>query len=249
MPAKGADGMEEAMMGGWRQREAAQHYLRVVDIVVPRRGEILSTIAHLAADFTPGRPSVLDLGSGVGDVTAAVLDLKPEASVCMVDFSDEMIALSRERFQDKANVRILKHDLNQCFPSELEEAHFDVAISCFALHHVDFESRVGLYSAIRSVLRPGGLFINGDRFRGESPAIGEWEFDNWSEFMAGQIRERLGVVKSPAEVKATQVRSDERLGDKPGTIWQMERNLRAAGFNHVDCIWKYLNLAVVVATR
>ena len=65
--------------------------------------------------------------------------------------------------------------------------------------------------------------------------------------MVTQIREKLGQEKSFSEVKKTQLETNEKMGDKPGTIWQMEWDLREAGFIHVDCIWKYLNLAVTAA--
>jgi hypothetical protein len=77
----------------------------------------------------------------------------------------------------------------------------------------------------------------------------DWEFDNFVGHMTEQINEKLKIEKTFAEVKATQIDSDKRLGDKPGTIWQMERDLREAGFRNVDCIWKYQNLAVIAATK
>lgn len=230
---------------GWESSEAAKHYLRTVDIVVPRRREILTTIADLAAAFIPDQASILDLGSGAGDVTAAILEIKPEASVCMVDFSEEMTRLSRERFRHNPRIRILKRDLNDGIP----DGRFDCVVSCFAIHHVQPENRVKLYSSICEGLPPGGLFINGDRFVEESGNISEYLFDQWIGIMVTQINEKLGVDKSFAEIKEFQRKNEKEMGDKPGTIWESARDLRQAGFKTVDCIWKYLNLAIIAAVK
>lgn len=47
----------------------------------------------------------------------------------------------------------------------------------------------------------------------------------------------------------TELESSEKMGDKPGTIWDMYRDLIAAGFSNIDCMLKIQNLAVMVATK
>jgi tRNA (cmo5U34)-methyltransferase len=234
---------------GWAAKEAAQQYKKVVDVAIPYRQEILTIIAGLATAFVTEHPKVLDLGCGYGNVTAEVLKMKPEASVCLVDFSDEMIRLSRERFKDKPGIRIVKHDLNTGITDASIGKGFDVIASCFALHHVEFTNRVKLYSDIRRALKPDGLFINGDRFKEDSPIINEWVFNAWISYMVRQIRAKLGKETTLAEVKQRQNISDKKLGDKPGTIWDMRRDLKKAGFRYVDCLWKYQTLAIIVAAK
>jgi tRNA (cmo5U34)-methyltransferase len=234
---------------GWAAKEAAEQYKKVVDVTVPYRQEILTIIAGLATAFITERTQVLDLGCGYGDVTAEVLKMKPEVSVCLVDFSDEMIRLSGERFKDNPGIRIVKHDLNTGITDAAIGKGFDVAVSCFALHHIELANRVKLYSDIRRALNEDGLFINGDRFKEDSPIIDEWVFNSWISYMVQQIRKKLGIEKTVAEVKQTQNVSDRKLGDKPGTIWDMRRDLKRAGFRHVDCLWKYQTLAIIAAAK
>lgn len=232
---------------GWKSVEAARHHLKTADILVPGRRDTLSIIATLATVFVSDRPRILDIGCGNGDVTAEILELSPLASVCMVDFSEVMLQLAKERFGNK-KVQIINHDLNNGVPDRLESSKFDAVVSCDALHHVEYENRVGLYTQIRQVLDEGGLFVNGDRFAGESPVISGWEFDNWISWMTKQINE-LGKDKAFDEVKKTQMELDEKLGDKPGTLWDTQRDLKQAGFQYVDCVWKSYNMAIVVATN
>ena len=230
---------------GWETSEAAYHYLRTVDVLVPWRREILSVIADLAAAFTPDEPRMLDIGSGAGDVTAAILEVKPKASVCMVDFSDEMNEISQERFRNNPRVRIVKYDANDGIPG----GRFDCVVSCFAIHHVEPDNRVKLYSSIHEALPPGGLFITGDRFVEESAHLSEYLFDQWISVMVTRIRDELGVDKTFTEVRDSQLRNEKEMGDKPGTVWETSRDLRLAGFKTVDCVWKHMNLAIITAVK
>jgi tRNA (cmo5U34)-methyltransferase len=236
-------------MAGWQDGDVALRYLRTIDVLIPRRGEILALFADLAETFTGERPHVLDLGAGAGEVTATILAKRPHAYTTLVDHSDEILAVSAARFSENPNVTVLKRDLNLGLPSDRGAQQYDLVASCFSLHHIEFGNRVGLYRDIRRALRPGGLFVNADRFKSESELLGEWEFDRFVGGMATQIRERFNTNRTFDEVKASQLESDRRQGDKPGTIWETERDLRQAGFGAVDCLWKYQNLAVLVASK
>jgi trans-aconitate methyltransferase len=70
--------------------------------MVPGRDEALALIARLAVWRQPTCPRVLDLGCGTGEASAAVLALAPEASLAMVDFSDEMLQRAAARFAGDA---------------------------------------------------------------------------------------------------------------------------------------------------
>ena len=234
---------------GWKSRESAEHYSKIANILVPNRQDILSTIAKLSINFASDDIKVLDIGCGYGDVTAEILKYNSNAMVYMVDFSDEMIKLSNDRFKDQKNIKILKHDLNQGIPQDLMNDEFDSVVSCFALHHVDFQNRVKLYSDIRASLKDEGIFVNGDLFKGDAPNVDQWEFNNWIEWMRVQIKEKLGTEKTFDQVKETQLASFMKLGDKPGTVWNMYMDLKEAGFEYVDCICKYQNLSVITARK
>jgi tRNA (cmo5U34)-methyltransferase len=61
---------------------------------------MLSIISQLATDLSPKIPKVLDIGSSYGDVIASILRIDPQSQVVLMDFSDEMIRLSRKRFHE-----------------------------------------------------------------------------------------------------------------------------------------------------
>jgi tRNA (cmo5U34)-methyltransferase len=233
---------------GWLSGEAAKQYIKMIDTAVPYRKDILLTIANIATTFAPRSPKILDIGCGHGDVTAEILNLEPQASMYMIDFSDEMIKLSKERFKDN-NFNILQYDLNNGIPPVIESNKFDAIVSCFALHHIEFENRIPLYSSIIKLLKKNGLFINGDLFISDSITLEQWEFDNWIKYRQLQTKEKLGIDIPYEEMKAKQIESNKRMGDKPGTIWDMKKDLEQAGFRYVDCPWKYQKFAIIVATN
>jgi len=66
--------------------------------------------------------------------------------------------------------------------------------------------------------------------------------------MAKRIREDLGMETTVDEVRETQAETDQRLRDRPGTIWDMRRDLLDAGFRHVDCMFKTQIVGVLAAS-
>lgn len=236
---------------GWANPEAAENYARTIDIIVPERKEILSVISRLVIELgsTSSPRKIIDLGCGLGDVTAEIIQLSPDIDVLMLDFSDEMIRRSSERFRDNKNITAVKHDLNQGVLGITEDRGFDAVVSCFSLHHVEFENRIKLYSDIHSVLKKQGIFINGDLFKENSPNIDQWEFNNRISSMVVWLREKLGQEWTFDELKLNRLENAKKMGDKPGTLWEMFYDMKAAEFGYVDCLWKSHNLAIMVATK
>jgi len=232
---------------GW-PAEAAARYLRMANVLVPGRRNVLAILADLATAFAARECSFLDLGCGSGDVTAAILKRRPNASVFMADFSDEMIRIARHRFRANARVRVVKHNLDTGVPEGLRPGQFDAVVSCFATHHVQPDNRPKLYRDVRRVLHPDGVFVNGDRFVGEAPAIDRWEHESWVTWTAKRTRDKLGNRFTVEQVRNTQAETDQRLGDRPGTIWEMSGDLRNAGFRYVDCLLKTRIIAVLAAS-
>ena len=66
----------------------------------------------------------------------------------MIDFSDEMIRRSSERFRDNKNITVVKRDLNQGILDITGNRGFDAVVSCFSIHHGpigDFKRIVDAY--------------------------------------------------------------------------------------------------------
>ena len=234
---------------GWKSIETVKHFMKIANVLIPGRAEILSTIGKLTESIEEENPFVLDLGCGYGDLTAEILKYKPYAKVVMLDYSEEMIKICKIRFNGNDNIEIYEADLNNGLPDKIKNYKFNIVVSSFSLHHIEFENRVNLYKSIYEHLVNEGLFANGDMFIGESSKINDWEFDKWIEWMRIQIKEKLRKEATFEQVKERQLDSFKRLGDKPGSIWDMRNDIIASGFKSCDCLCKFQNQALIVTSK
>jgi SAM-dependent methyltransferase len=117
---------------------------------------------HLAAitAFLPVRESpdqIVDLGSGTGAGTFALLERFPQARVTAVDASAEHLARLREKARDRAvddRVRTVQADLDAADWPGLGRP--DLVWASASLHHVADPDHA--LRTIRDLLAPGGLF-------------------------------------------------------------------------------------------
>lgn len=170
-------------------------------------------------------PHVLDLGTGDGHLMALIKAAYPNASGVGLDISPTLVETARERFgKDSNNIRFDVHDLAASLAPM--SGPFDVVISALAIHHLPDDRKRELYRESFALLIDGGLFVDVD-------------------------------VSSPTSTKIdalsrSALRLDERVqdpSDQPARLADRLTWLRDAGFNHVDCYWKWLDLAMVGGYR
>jgi tRNA (cmo5U34)-methyltransferase len=161
----------------------------------------------------------LDLGSGDGRMIAAVRSCHPEARAVGLDASEPMLARAAERFGADPLVELEARELGLPLPVE---APFDAVVSGLAIHHLEDERKRELFGEVRALLTPGGTFANLDLVSSASPRIHE------------RFRREIGRVEDDPSDRLAD------LGEQLG--W-----LRDAGFDEVDCHFKWLELALLVA--
>lgn len=107
---------------------------------------------------------VLDVGGGYGLVTREVLQVFPEATVVLHDFSRPMLDRSRAYLGPRADrVEIHVADLRDPHWSNGVHGPFDLVVSALAIHNVrDPAVRAAVYAEVRCLLRPGGAFLDVD---------------------------------------------------------------------------------------
>jgi ubiquinone/menaquinone biosynthesis C-methylase UbiE len=120
--------------------------------------------------FAPFPPEavleVLDVGAGYGVVSEEVLQAFPAARITLQDYSRPMLDRARQRLADHSGrLRYVLCDLvDPSWPQEVG-GPFDLAISAIAIHNLrDPEKIFACYRAIHDLLKPGGCFLNCDRF-------------------------------------------------------------------------------------
>jgi cyclopropane fatty-acyl-phospholipid synthase-like methyltransferase len=116
------------------------------------RDRDILALARPAPDKT-----VLDLGSALGDVCFLLAPHVKEA--IGVDASPRAIELADARRRERgfANVRFVESDVADL--TELAPSSVDVAGAFDLLEHVDDDTVRRMLSALRRVLKPGGVFV------------------------------------------------------------------------------------------
>lgn len=110
---------------------------------------------------------VLDLGCGPGSLARRLAERVTGASVTAVDADPVLLALGKSALGGRSDITFVDSDLRdadwlQALGSG--SRRFNTIASTTALHWLSPSDLVRLYTEIRSLLAPGGLFLNGDYF-------------------------------------------------------------------------------------
>lgn len=191
---------------------------------------------------------VLDLGSGDGMATSALVDRYPVEHAVLVDFSEPMLQEARRNFDGSdLAVDFVWGDLlgSQWRASVETGGPFDLVISRFAIHHLPDGRKKSLYREILDLLRPGGLFIHIEHVRSLSPV---YERAFYRSVADGIYRAESGN-RSVEEIEAVYMHPDERAVNILAPVDDQLSWLREAGFIDVDCLFKAFELAVFAGRR
>jgi tRNA (cmo5U34)-methyltransferase len=190
----------------------------------------------------------VDLGAGDGGFAELLLDLYPDASGVLVDFSQPMLQAAAQRLSGKdGRYEIVDTDLaSPAWREELPgERRFDAVVSRLAIHHLPDERKQELYAECFELLEPGGLFINWEHV--ETGGLAEGLFD---EFFRERLVEAERGRENPRPAEEVMRSYDDAADDDilcdPETqcAW-----LRAVGFEKVDVYFKLPGLAIFGGER
>jgi tRNA (cmo5U34)-methyltransferase len=199
--------------------EHALKYLALADRI-PRRTEGEAVVL----EFLPaGAERILDLGTGDGRLLALALLGRPKARGVALDFSPTMLEAARRRFQGDARVEVLEHNLEAPLP---DLGAFDAVVSSFAIHHCGDARKRSIYGEIFAMLKPGGVFCNLEHVTPGGPGL------------HARFLKALGATEA-----------DEDPSNQLAPVECQLQWLREAGFEEVDCHWKWLELALVGGAR
>lgn len=164
---------------------------------------------------------VLDLGTGDGRLLSLVKDRHPRTAAIGLDSSEPMLARAAERFGGDPRVELRAHELDMPLS---ESGQFDAVVSGLAIHHLEDSRKRELFAEVHALLVPGGVFANLDLVSPPSARLHE------------RFRREIG-------------RSEDDPSDRLADLSAQLDWLREAGFGEVECHFKWLELALLVAAK
>jgi SAM-dependent methyltransferase len=112
----------------------------------------------------------------------------------------------------------------EALPSDL--GRFDAVVSGLAIHHLPHDRKRSLFAEVFSTLDPGGVFCVFDVVNSPTPELHD--------------RAQAALGFGP---------DDQHPSDQPARLEDQLLWLREVGFDHVDCFWKWLELAVLAGAK
>ena len=127
-----------------------------------------------------GAKVFLDIGSGTGEESIAILARYPETRVVAVDLCSPMHEIFRRKLRDHLGVdavsrvsfvtgdiadgEITWQRIRSALAQTGTATRFDMVVSALALHHLTIGEKSWVYRMIQQAVNPGSMFINADAF-------------------------------------------------------------------------------------
>jgi tRNA (cmo5U34)-methyltransferase len=204
---------------------------------LPSMRDVVFTVAkHLVRENT----DVVDLGCARGEAIARLIDdYGIKTHFVGVDASGPMIHACRKRFKSmiaKGIVDIYGLDLRDTYPA----VRASITLCILTLMFTPVEHRLRILTDALEHSLPGGAFILVEKIFGADARI-------------NQLLTNL-YHNHKREMGYTQEEIDRKRLSLEGVLVPMtaawnEELLRAAGFQHIECIWRSLNFAGWVAMK
>jgi len=188
---------------------------------------------------------ILDVGAGYGALAAALLRDRPNATAVCLDASDAMLQLGPAKNPDlKHRMAFVQGSLDSPAWLNSVPGTFDAVVSARALHHFTAnQRRRHIFKELFPLVRSGGCFINADNVRAATKSLSERYRRARDEYLDRYVRESSAGKTNLADAKAA-TPSSYHGPHNNGILEEELAWLREAGFEDVDCFWKFTTTVV-----
>jgi SAM-dependent methyltransferase len=238
-----------AWIGRWDTQQ--QEYM-------PDREERFTALIDVVA-AAAGRPDplVLDLGCGPGSLATRLLDQIPGSTVLAIDADPVLLALGRASSSGRPGLRYVDQDLRAAGWTRAlgPDRPADAAVSTTALHWLREAELTAMYAELATVLRPGGVLLNGDHLEeneATAPTLARLgqvliEREQQRRFPDGQSESWAGwwtaaladpALAGPVAQRKQRHYSSDHHGSESRWLHTHVTALRAAGFTEIGTLWQ-----------
>jgi tRNA (cmo5U34)-methyltransferase len=213
------------------------NYDETVEMAIPFYALMHEEIVRIAAGRKSSSLKIIDLGSGTGRTSHALLSAFPGSRVRAIDLFDSMHKHARIRLAEYADaVDFVTDD----FMYTDLGAPVDLCVSCLAIHHQTPAGKKALFERVHSALLPGGMFLMADWSCFASPLLDQ---------ISGRLAEQLARANIDDVKAADDWCVHWRTRNIPSATDDMCTWLRDAGFVHAECVVRYYGMSLVCAIK
>lgn len=220
--------------------EGSSQYDRDILAIVPVYEEMFAQLLDHVWLPLDAPLRIVELGCGTGNLTQLLLHTYPNATLIVVDASQEMLDRTGEKLSpsDQARTALVANYFNEL---ELPDGSVDLIISSLALHHVPDEAKPALYDNLYSWLSVGGKFRCADQCLTLPGHIGnEHNLARWQAWVRSNGTDEAMLTRWLEHIHT----ADHYASLKDHFDW-----MAASGFAHTDCYWRTLFWAVFGAEK
>jgi tRNA (cmo5U34)-methyltransferase len=245
----------EGDMGGdetmeW-SAENSEVYRQLASVAVPAREEQVATLLCLLPFGRDEAFHVVELASGEGALSQAILEAFPAATVLALDGEASMRQATAARLQSYGErARVAAFDLaSSDWYHELDGA--DAVVSSLCVHHLNGEGKRKLFAAIHSHLSGRGCLLIADLILPQREEARPLFAATWDR----SARERSIAQTGDTALFDLFVRETWNYYrypdpfDQPSPLFEQLLWLKDAGFTVVDCFWMQAGHAIYGAYR
>lgn len=177
---------------------------------------------------------IADLGAGTGLLTKEIFLLYPEAKYTLIDLSADMLEIAKARFSGLNNFEYLTTDYVENTPADC-----DIICSALSIHHLENEDKQRSYSNIYKCMPDGGCFITLDQFCASSQTINDMYNSWWMNYI-----DNSGITSEQKKAWLERKKIDREISveDTISMLWE-------AGFSSVECVYRFMKFATLVAIK
>jgi SAM-dependent methyltransferase len=177
-----------------------KHWSESISRYRPERKRLFEVFAAEAARIKKGALSIFELGCGPGFLAEALLENCEIARYTLVDFSPQMLELSRSRLAKfQGRTIFIQADFKKADWAAGIDAGFDLIVSLQAVHELRHASRIPkLYAQLHGLLLPGGTILICDHVNSSSPSS-----HRAAHFMT--VEEHLSTFKKVGFINAREI--------------------------------------------
>ena len=230
---------EDERPAGWTEADSGQ-FIDYGQYFVPERELQIASICDLIPPAV-GPFQIVELCSGEGLLSRALLDRFPAAKVHAFDGSPAMLASTRERAGEHAER--LSTELFDLAATDWRALPWPVwaVVSSLAIHHLDGAGKRALYRDLWAAIAPGGALVVADLIQPASGLGAALAARTWEADVKRRALQLDGGLDAFAHFQITGWNyfsdPDPDPLDQPSPLLDQLLWLRGAGFEAVDVHW------------